>query len=966
MVGGAPPVVAPGGAATAEGVNKPLPGPRPSSKDPQTVGAPFTVLAALGSHHQGSMGPRHGEIRSPSRDRADSSGSRTKGNQARQGRRAGARVVGTVQAVADHGSSSKGGVIEFQADCWEPGDGDEEEEAVCQSGPAERLSSKDANGHGEHQGREAQTEKGSLAAAGRPLEILLDAGHSPRPPVLLPVQDRRGTSTMGLPPFRLQERHADHAAIDESGDRAHAHMGHRSDHLGGRHDLSAHEGQEGVGGVGREGPSSVDGFGLHSEPAKNGESALPASDLQGFCLVDGEDASLGPRGQTGGHSVVCQQDQSQTAVNEIPSLSGGQGEIYSSSPHTCSSVDCRARDREGGESPIRGMGGLSSGDSRGGQRDSALESSFTPYEDAAGSDSRVRDSGGCWSPGVRILRPPGGGGALVGGDLRREHQLQGTSDLEAPSGGLYEYSASHGDPVWDGLERGSVLHQEDLRQVPHSLKDGGGDLEADGAREDNSNSLHQNSRGDSQGGLSLTSQGQERHYNFQLGIQTHMPRVESVSDNRLVRDEVLGQDPQILHSQGRSRGVGSQCFLNQLAGRGGVCLPSREPNRQNPTQHRDGGLQSFGHSPGSSISQMEASHQETSSQIDIDLSRGSEDSTKLFGKPQRLASISDPEQFIGASGLTDDAARTIRASLADSTIRIRKKYCSNFETYLRARGIDVFDSRDIMNFLSTVNPNSYATAKTAICTTIFRNTGVNFSENPLLAIHARGSRNQNPKEGYKYEDMWNAQVLIDFLRTYDANSLKRLRAKTFALVRLSIAGRNGDVTHIDRHSILWGEDYVSFKMFRHKTLRFQTSAQRLVLRKVKDYRVCPYYHFHMYMLVYRDAHASLRYDERRLWMSMRTPVVPVGPPTLAGDVKELMLAAGVPSEYGPHTIRHAAITYWRENNVSLEGVIERTGHKSTRLVSQFYDRAKISKDWMAEILNARGESDHEEEWESLE
>ena len=74
-----------------------------------------------------------------------------------------------------------------------------------------------------------------------------------------------------------------------------------------------------------------------------------------------------------------------------------------------------------------------------------------------------------------------------------------------------------------------------------------------------------------------------------------------------------------------------------------------------------------------------------------------------------------------------------------------------------------------------------------------------------------------------------------------------------------------------------------------------------------------------------------------------------------------MKNAGIDSKFGPATIRHATITYWRMIGIPMAVVMERTGHKLRNLVEKFYNRTDFGPDLMVQIFaNAIPEDDDQD------
>jgi len=268
---------------------------------------------------------------------------------------------------------------------------------------------------------------------------------------------------------------------------------------------------------------------------------------------------------------------------------------------------------------------------------------------------------------------------------------------------------------------------------------------------------------------------------------------------------------------------------------------------------------------------------------------------------------------------------------------------------------------DIINFLSTftTGPSIHA-ARTSISTTLHMNAGVDINDSIVLTRFMTGARNTFPLEP-KYEDMWHLPTLLSLMETdfWPNKTNLSARAKANILVRISLAGRNGDVAYIHHKSMQWCSDHVKLRFYDWKTKRHEKTkfSRYMTIKKFPSQRaaICPYRALKRYMSIHMSDYAAL--DCPGIWLHFRGSKQ-ILPGSLAGDTKEIMKQAGIHPKYGGATIRHATITFWRDNGVPMEVVMDRTGHRSDRLVRKFYDRSSSSHDIWATMI---GEDDSSEE-----
>jgi hypothetical protein len=305
----------------------------------------------------------------------------------------------------------------------------------------------------------------------------------------------------------------------------------------------------------------------------------------------------------------------------------------------------------------------------------------------------------------------------------------------------------------------------------------------------------------------------------------------------------------------------------------------------------------------------------------------------------------------------------IKASVQDGTRAKRFKYIAEFKGFLSDnQRTDIFSEIDIVNFLAEKHQDSGAAfeqARTAIATTLNLQTDYDVTKSIDFRRQAKGGSNLKPKEP-KYDDMWNLSLLFDFLEKplWPNKPTIAARCKANMLIRASVAGRNNDVTYIHRSSMIWTDTAVSFRFYNWKTKHLEgiRLSRLMTTRKLPAAKshVCAYSALKIYMDLHESDYA--RINPEGIWLNYRGTAM-IAPPTLAMDTRKAMLEANIPNLYGAATIRHATITFWREQGIPMDVVMDRTGHRSSSLVRKFYDKSKISHDIMAALMES--ESDEE-------
>jgi hypothetical protein len=296
----------------------------------------------------------------------------------------------------------------------------------------------------------------------------------------------------------------------------------------------------------------------------------------------------------------------------------------------------------------------------------------------------------------------------------------------------------------------------------------------------------------------------------------------------------------------------------------------------------------------------------------------------------------------------------IARAIAEETKTRRTRHVGELREWLTQRQVKHFNAVHVINFYADI-PNSrmgqFTTIRTAIHTTIHQNTGYNLSDLLVMKKTASGIAAEFPSEP-KYYEMWDLKVLLDHFKKTAVSERRAIDMRTRAniLVRMSIAGRNSDVAHIHRPSIIWTEENVKFRLYKWKTQRHQSSrySNYYTIRKVENPRICAYTVLKAYMAYHAEHYQTLGCED--VWLAYHGKAT-VKPATLAQCTRTQMKEAGIDELFGAATVRHATITFWRRNGLPLESVMDRTGHRSKALVLKFYDRSGFDLDLLADIVD---------------
>jgi hypothetical protein len=284
-----------------------------------------------------------------------------------------------------------------------------------------------------------------------------------------------------------------------------------------------------------------------------------------------------------------------------------------------------------------------------------------------------------------------------------------------------------------------------------------------------------------------------------------------------------------------------------------------------------------------------------------------------------------------------------------------RKIVNKFQDYLSQQGLTSFSYDHIINFLTiqfNKSGNTFCDARTALSTTIRMNLKVEITKHPLLRHQGTAVSSLKPKQP-KYDEMWDLDILLQFLTKDDFWPEKlNIRARTRAniLFRMSVAGRNRDIAHVDRRTMIWNEDFVKLRLYKWKTKHVEKKSlfRWMVVRKLPPgyEKVCAFTALKYYIDLH--AHDYKRLDCRGIWLHYKGKNQISGA-ALSDKTKDILRLARINIIYTSSIIRHVTITWWRDMGVPLEVVMDRTGHLSVALVLKYYDCSEAQLDLFREL-----------------
>lgn len=222
-----------------------------------------------------------------------------------------------------------------------------------------------------------------------------------------------------------------------------------------------------------------------------------------------------------------------------------------------------------------------------------------------------------------------------------------------------------------------------------------------------------------------------------------------------------------------------------------------------------------------------------------------------------------------------------------------------------------------------------------------------FSDN-LLINCMKGLSKQRPAQR-KYVGFWNPSILLNFLKTVDVESFATLSYKCATLLKLCSMQRSHTLTLIDIENIKFTDDSVLIVIFEDLKVRnMRRPSFTLYFKRYFDQDICI---VHCLQLLLRKTPSV-----SRLFVSIRTPFVPVSADTISRWVKLMMKNSGIDTEvFSAHSTRGASSSA-AVRSIDIHTVLKTADWSSDSTFNKFYCKPIIEGEAMTlftEILKKK-------------
>ena len=286
------------------------------------------------------------------------------------------------------------------------------------------------------------------------------------------------------------------------------------------------------------------------------------------------------------------------------------------------------------------------------------------------------------------------------------------------------------------------------------------------------------------------------------------------------------------------------------------------------------------------------------------------------------------------------------ASWRSGTEKQYRSYLDRWKIYCSEHKVDLFnpDLKHPIEFLVSLYKTGLGysavnTARSALSTVRHCKDGCKFGDHPLVCRYMKGVFELKPALP-RYSDIWDVNIVLDYLKTFNdltSISLKALTLKLTMLLCLT-TGQRGQTVHKidvnciqelpDRYRITVEEKLKQTKPGRH--------LKPIDLRAFhEDESICVFRHLKEYLL--RTSRHRTLYSQ--LLLSYIEPFKPVSRNTVSRWVKEVLRSSGIDTEkYLAHSSRAASTSFCKAKCLSLQDIMAAAGWSNSETFARFYEK----------------------------
>jgi integrase len=297
-------------------------------------------------------------------------------------------------------------------------------------------------------------------------------------------------------------------------------------------------------------------------------------------------------------------------------------------------------------------------------------------------------------------------------------------------------------------------------------------------------------------------------------------------------------------------------------------------------------------------------------------------------------------------------------SCSDSTIKQYSSHVKKWIEFCKIRNLEIWDAKLhlVLEFLSECFTKGCGYSTINSCRSalsLFLPPIDNFSvgSHPLVIRLLKGVSNAKPTRP-KYDSIWDADLILNFFKSWDNNemlSLKCLTLKLIGLLALVSGQRVQTLTNIKISNIKFSkvvEIFVDSKLKTSGPGKLQPCI--VLLPYPHNDKLCVVNTLQSYMF------RSLSFRKSDfLFLSIEKPHSPVTTQTVSRWLKTLLKLVDIDSAYTAHSFRHASTSKAFDAGVNIDVIFSRAGWSDGSSTFAKYYNKKIDKrnEYAMNVLN---------------
>ena len=247
---------------------------------------------------------------------------------------------------------------------------------------------------------------------------------------------------------------------------------------------------------------------------------------------------------------------------------------------------------------------------------------------------------------------------------------------------------------------------------------------------------------------------------------------------------------------------------------------------------------------------------------------------------------------------------------------------------------ELLDEPDKVRGYSVIN-----TARSALSAMIVLPNGGKFGDHPYVKEFMKGVFNLNPPKP-RYTEIWDAGVVLDFLRTWGPASrisFKKLTLKVLMLIMLVTGQRPQIVRSLNVDKMVVKEDSYVFTIdnLQLKQGRPGYKPERLRLKAYTEKRIC----IHRYLTEYLKRTIDMRGDVKALFVTLKKPHKAVTRDTVSRWIKVVLGLAGIDTEiFKPSSTRAASVSKAKACGATVGEILKAGGWSRETTFTKWYKK----------------------------